>query len=78
MLRKKLLYTAVTRAKKALVILGDYEAYKLALSNTRETKRKTTLGEFLQKTPEKAYIKIDNFKFKYQKVKDITPYHFLK
>ena len=44
MLKKKLLYTAVTRAKEFLIMLGSTEAIKLC-TNRIETKRKTKLVE---------------------------------
>ena len=44
MLKKKLLYTAVTRAKEYLIMLGSTEAIKLC-TNRIETKRKTKLVE---------------------------------
>lgn len=47
MLYRKLLYTAVTRAKKSLMIIGEVEAFRKAIVNTREQKRKTSLAEHL-------------------------------
>ncbi|MDD2203259.1 MAG: ATP-dependent RecD-like DNA helicase [Bacilli bacterium] len=49
MLYRKLIYTAVTRAKKSLMIVGEKEALKRAIINTREQKRKTTLGDRISK-----------------------------
>ncbi|MDD3305069.1 MAG: ATP-binding domain-containing protein, partial [Bacilli bacterium] len=49
MLYRKLIYTAVTRAKKSLMIVGEKEALKRAIINTREQKRKTTLGDRILK-----------------------------
>ncbi len=43
MLTKNLLYTAVTRAKKRLVIVGSEEALKNGVQNVREEKRYTSL-----------------------------------
>lgn len=43
MLRKNLLYTAITRAKQSLFILGDFNAFMRGLNNYRDEKRKTTL-----------------------------------
>ena len=43
MLYNKLIYTAVSRAKKSLVIIGEEQAFKLAVYNDSTTKRKTTL-----------------------------------
>lgn len=49
MLYKKLIYTAVTRAKKKLIIIGDIEALQQAIKNEKETSRRTTLIELLNK-----------------------------
>ncbi len=49
MLYNKLIYTAVSRAKKSLVILGDEEAFLSAVQNDYSTNRKTSLKEFLKK-----------------------------
>ena len=61
MLKKKLLYTAVTRAKEFLIMLGSTEAIKLCTSRI-ETKRKTKLVE-------KIKSQFD--------VKVLTPYDFM-
>ena len=45
MLYNKLLYTGVSRAKKALIIIGSKEAYMMAVNNNYSFKRKTTLSE---------------------------------
>ncbi len=47
MLYKKLIYTAVTRAKKRLILIGEKEALKKAIFNDRESGRKTNLNNFL-------------------------------
>ena len=47
MLYKKLIYTAVTRAKQKLIILGEKEALEKAVTTDRDEKRKTSLKEFL-------------------------------
>jgi exodeoxyribonuclease V alpha subunit len=47
MLGRNLLYTAVTRAKKAVVILGDAKAVSYAVKNNDSRKRNTTLAERL-------------------------------
>ena len=43
MLYRKLIYTAVTRAKRKLILIGEEEALKYAVSNNNEYIRKTTL-----------------------------------
>lgn len=47
MLYNKLLYTAVTRAKKALIIVGSKETFIKAITNDYVDNRKTTLKEFI-------------------------------
>ena len=48
MLYKKLIYTATTRAKKKLILVGEIDALKKAIYNDRESTRKTNLKEFLK------------------------------
>ena len=47
MLYKKLIYTAITRAKKKLIIIGDPKSFIYAVNNNNEKIRKTTLKEKL-------------------------------
>ncbi|OQX93922.1 MAG: hypothetical protein B6I17_00725 [Tenericutes bacterium 4572_104] len=47
MLKKKLLYTAITRAKEKLIMLGDFEAYRRGVLGV-DTPRNTLLQEFLK------------------------------
>ncbi len=47
MLKKKLLYTAITRAKEKLILLGDFEAYRRGVLGV-DTPRNTLLQEFLE------------------------------
>jgi len=47
MLYQKLIYTAVTRAKKKLYIIGDINALKMAVKNTQQDIRKTTICNYL-------------------------------
>ena len=46
MLQRNLLYTAITRSRELLILLGEVEAYKLAVANESAT-RKTMLKERL-------------------------------
>ncbi len=48
MLYKKLIYTAVTRAKKKLIILGEKTAFNKAIHNNKDRSRKTNLKKFLE------------------------------
>ena len=48
MLKRRLYYTAITRAKKFLIMLGSYDAFKMAVNNTeyyRNTKLKQKILE---------------------------------
>ena len=47
MLYQKLIYTAVTRAKKRLYIIGDIKALDKASKNTNSDIRKTTIMKYL-------------------------------
>ena len=47
MLYKKLIYTAVTRAKKRLIIIGEANAFMYGIRNNNEITRKTNLLEKL-------------------------------
>ncbi|MCL2158945.1 MAG: ATP-dependent RecD-like DNA helicase [Oscillospiraceae bacterium] len=48
MLGRNLLYTAVTRAKKAVVMIGDAKAVSYAAKNNNSKKRNTTLAKRLK------------------------------
>ena len=47
MLYRKLIYTAVTRSKEKLYLIGDFDALKMAVSNDLADIRRTTIKEFL-------------------------------
>ena len=47
MLYNKLLYTAVTRAKKSLIIVGDRKCFINGVNRSDVDYRKTTLKDFL-------------------------------
>lgn len=47
MLYKKLIYTAITRSKKKLYLIGEYQALMQAVNNTQYDLRRTSLKEFL-------------------------------
>ena len=49
MLYRKLYYTAITRAKKSLILLGDIDALKIASRNNLQDIRKTSIKEKLIK-----------------------------
>ena len=48
MLRRNLLYTAITRSKNFLILCGEEEAFRLGIERNDEMRRKTTLLEKLQ------------------------------
>lgn len=45
---RKQLYTAVTRARKAVVLIGERKSFQDALSNRREIRRNTGLAEMIR------------------------------
>ena len=47
MLYRKLIYTAITRAKKKLILIGEKEAFLYAVSNNNERVRNTNLKDRL-------------------------------
>lgn len=47
MLYNKLIYTGVSRAKKSLIIVGEINAFLMAINNDYSSNRKTTLKEVL-------------------------------
>jgi exodeoxyribonuclease V alpha subunit len=47
MLYKKLIYTAITRAKSNLIIVGEKEAFLKAINTNYDGNRKTSLNNFL-------------------------------
>ena len=47
MLYRKLIYTAVTRSKKKLYLVGELDALRMAVSNDLADIRRTTIKEFL-------------------------------
>lgn len=63
MLKRKLLYTAVTRAKEKLIIIGDFEAYKrgvLGVDTPRNTLLKDFLSEKINQKPDEE-LTIEDF-----------------
>jgi exodeoxyribonuclease V alpha subunit len=49
MLQRNLLYTGITRAKKAIIIVGSKEAISYAVSNADTRQRNTGLAARLSK-----------------------------
>ncbi len=48
MLYRKIIYTAITRGKKKLYLIGDYTALNIAIQNAKVDIRNTTIKEFLK------------------------------
>jgi exodeoxyribonuclease V alpha subunit len=48
MLQKNLVYTAITRAKKVLVLVGSAKALRIAINNKKSAERKTLLSKRLR------------------------------
>ena len=49
MLYNKLVYTGITRAKQALILVGDASAFIYGVKNDYVEYRKTTIKELLEK-----------------------------
>ena len=47
LLQRNLVYTAITRAKKFCIFIGQAKAIAMAIKNTKGNQRKTFLQEFL-------------------------------
>jgi exodeoxyribonuclease V alpha subunit len=52
MLSRNLLYTGLTRAKKLAIVIGAKKAIAIALNQTNQQQRYTSLQQRLAKTPE--------------------------
>ncbi|MGR6115638.1 SF1B family DNA helicase RecD2 [Aeribacillus composti] len=80
MLRRNLIYTAVTRSKQYLIMCGEWEALKMGVYNNQESMRQTTLKERL-KTSELAELK-EELPFPLEDanigMENITPYDFME
>ena len=53
MLKRNLLYTAMTRAKKLLILVAEKQAVEIAISNNRRERRYSLLGKRLKELYEK-------------------------
>ncbi|REJ28262.1 ATP-dependent RecD-like DNA helicase [Caldibacillus debilis] len=90
MLRRNLLYTAVTRSKRFLIICGEEEAFRIAVSRADDHQRNTSLRERLlracRETEEEdpEAVRESSLEEELMKVdpmigmENITPYHFLE
>jgi exodeoxyribonuclease V alpha subunit len=59
MLRRKLIYTAITRSKQFLILCGEEDALRMGVERADEENRQTTLCEKLQ---EAIFVKSDKLK----------------
>jgi exodeoxyribonuclease V alpha subunit len=50
MLQRQLLYTAVTRAKRLVVLVGSQRAMRMAIENAEQSKRESGLADRLRKS----------------------------
>lgn len=88
MLRRNLLYTAITRSKQFLIICGEEEAFREGVERNDETRRRTTLQEKLcealevkvQQTEENPQSYLDIFRNADPMIGmgNVTPYDFMK
>ncbi|PAT01604.1 ATP-dependent RecD-like DNA helicase [Candidatus Izimaplasma bacterium ZiA1] len=92
MLKKKLLYTGITRAKELLILIGDMNSFKYGIQKDddfRQTKLKEVIidtlvnekTESVKKTENKKLIKDKLIPFDYlgeENMDGITPYTFMK
>ncbi|QKY69543.1 ATP-dependent RecD-like DNA helicase [Lentibacillus sp. CBA3610] len=73
MLKKNLLYTAITRSKKSLIICGDRQAFLRGVQRLDSNKRYTSLKQQLR---ERLHDNYEN-KAPDEEEKEITPYDFM-
>jgi exodeoxyribonuclease V alpha subunit len=74
MLKRKLIYTAVTRAKKYLIMMGSIEAFIHGIAGV-ETKRRTKLQERIK---QHLQLTVPMEDLEISEVDEITPYDFMK
>ena len=79
MLKRKLIYTAITRAKEKLIIVGDIDAFYKGLYEI-EKNRQTSLA--LRLSPNPSRKKIDDPEIPFDdlgeiNMEGITPYSFM-
>ncbi|MCY8233597.1 ATP-dependent RecD-like DNA helicase [Priestia endophytica] len=79
MLKRNLIYTAITRSKQFLILCGEEEALKIGISRADDGKRQTTLASFL-KADEQEW---DENEAPFMKdamigMENVTPYDFME
>lgn len=79
MLRKKLIYTAITRAKKALILVGDLELLESSLILREESRHSSLASMLLKEEKPKKMINdpLSAFSEIGEKLGSLTPYSFL-
>ena len=81
MLKRKLIYTGLTRAKKNLVLIGDIKSLQIGISKI-EINRKTILKEKIRESIAPKVKKIDDSSSAFSTIgeieTDISPYDFLE
>lgn len=81
MLKRKLIYTGITRAKKNLVLIGDIKSLQMGISKI-EINRKTILKEKIRENIAPKVKKIDDASSAFDTIgemeTDISPYDFLE
>ena len=81
MLTKNLIYTAITRAKKKLIIIGDPKTWSYAIT-ILSNERQTSLLEFLKDNKNDKRIRINDTEIPFEfdgeyDMEGITPYTFM-
>ena len=82
MLRKKLIYTAITRAKKKLILIGKFDTLEYCIHKT-DSIRQTGLYQRLELKPVNQDMKIFDPEIPFDvlgeyDMEGITPYSFMK
>lgn len=91
MLKRKLIYTGITRAKEKLILIGDLDAFKFGVTRVEEPRQSILsdmiIDAILQDDKEETPVKNskhklpDDLPFEYlgeEIMEDITPYSFMK
>ncbi|OEH91511.1 SF1B family DNA helicase RecD2 [Bacillus solimangrovi] len=70
MLRRNLIYTAITRSKNFLILCGEESAFQMGIERTEDTNRQTTLTEKLVEAFSSQLVSEEN-------VENLSPYDFM-
>jgi exodeoxyribonuclease V alpha subunit len=91
MLRRNLIYTAITRSKQSLILCGEVEALRMGVERADELSRQTTLSQKLQAgimiSPIRVKAEKDTFVMSYEEefmqvspmigMENVSPYDFM-